>query len=154
MNLAELEAEAKNILARYDRPRAATLPLLWLVQERFGHIAPEAERWVGNLVGTTVTHVREVVSFYSMYRIAPAGRKELRVCTSLPCLLKGANGLLSKIEERLGIRPGETTKDGELSLTEVECLCACEMAPMMQVDDRYEMNLTPEKVDRIVEGLR
>jgi NADH-quinone oxidoreductase subunit F len=151
VNLAELESEANNILARYDRPRAATLPLLWLVQERFGHIAPEAERWVSDLVGTTVTHVREVVSFYSMYRIAPAGRKELRVCTSLPCLLKGASGLLSKLEERLGIRPGETTKDGELTLTEVECLCACEIAPMVQLDEQFVGPVDDKTLDDLLE---
>ena len=137
MNLSDLEPKAKEILQRYDQPRAATLPLLWLVQESFGHVSPEAERWVGGLVGTTVSHVREVVSFYSMYRTAPAGRRELRVCTSLPCLLRGANEVLHRIEERLSIRPGETTPDGELTLTEVECLCACEIAPMAQLDEQF-----------------
>ncbi len=137
MNLEGLEPKAKEIIQRYDQRRAATLPLLWLVQERFGHISEEAERWVGGLVGTTVAHVREVVSFYSMYRTAPAGRRELRVCTSLPCLLRGANELLHEIEKRLKIRPGETTPDGELTLTEVECLCACEIAPMAQLDEQF-----------------
>jgi len=137
VNLSDLEPKAKEILQRYDQPRAATLPLLWLVQESFGHVSPEAERWVGGLVGTTVSHVREVVSFYSMYRTAPAGRRELRVCTSLPCLLRGANEVLHRIEERLSIRPGETTPDGELTLTEVECLCACEIAPMAQLDEQF-----------------
>jgi NADH-quinone oxidoreductase subunit F len=137
VNFSELEPKAREILQRYDHRRAATLPLLWLVQERFGHISPEAERWVGGLVGTTVSHVREVVSFYSMYRTAPAGRRELRVCTSLPCLLRGANEALHEIEKRFNIRPGETTPDGELTLTEVECLCACEIAPMAQLDEQF-----------------
>ena len=152
MNLAELEPRAKEIIQRYDHRRAATLPLLWLVQESFGHISKEAERWVGGLVGTTVSHVREVVSFYSMYRTSPAGRRELRVCTSLPCLLRGANDVLHEIEKRLKIRPGETTPDGELTLTEVECLCACEIAPMAQLDEQFVGPLDEGTLDRLLRG--
>jgi NADH-quinone oxidoreductase subunit F len=137
VNFSALEPKAKEILQRYDQRRAAMLPLLWLVQESLGYVSKEAERWVGDLVGTTVAHVREVVSFYTMYRTAPAGRRELRVCTSLPCLLRGANEALHEIEKRLNIRPGETTADGEITLTEVECLCACEIAPMAQLDEQF-----------------
>ena len=152
MNLAELEPRAKEIIERYDDRRAATLPLLWLVQESFGHISREAERWVGGLTGVTVSHVREVVSFYSMYRREPAGRRELRVCTSLPCLLRGANGVLHEIEERLSIRCGGTTPDGELTLTEVECLCACEIAPMAQLDERFVGPLDEPTLDSLLRG--
>jgi len=152
VNLSDLEPKAKEILQRYDHRRAATLPLLWLVQESFGHISPEAERWVGGLVGTTVSHVREVVSFYSMYRTAPAGRRELRVCMSLPCLLRGANDVLHEIEKRLSVRPGETTPDGELTLTEVECLCACEIAPMAQLDEQFVGPLDRGTLDSVLRG--
>jgi NADH-quinone oxidoreductase subunit F len=152
VNISDLEPKAKEILQRYDQRRAATLPLLWLVQESFGYISPEAERWVGGLVGTTVSHVREVVSFYSMYRTAPAGRRELRVCTSLPCLLRGAKEVLHEIEERLKIRPGETTPDGELTLTEVECLCACEIAPMAQLDEQFVGPLDQGTLDSLLRG--
>jgi NADH-quinone oxidoreductase subunit F len=152
VNLRALEPKAREILKRYDQPRAATLPLLWLVQESFGHISPDAERWVGSLVGTTVSHVREVVSFYSMYRREPLGRRELRVCTSLPCLLKGSSGVLSRIEERLKIRPGETTPDGELTLTEVECLCACEIAPMAQLDEGFVGPLDEGTLEGLLRG--
>ena len=124
-------------MERYDQPRAAVLPLLWLVQESFGHVSSEAEFWVGRLVGTAVSHVREVTSFYSMFRTEAAGRRELRVCTSLPCRLRGAEGVLGEIEDRLKIKPGETTPGGELTLTEVECLCACELAPMAQLDEEF-----------------
>ena len=137
MNLAALEPQAREIIQRYDEPRAAMLPLLWLVQEKLGHIPPEAEFWVGRLLGVAVSHVREVVSFYSMFRTKPAGRRELRVCTSLPCLLRGADDVLARIKERLKIGPGETTPGGELTLTEVECLCACEIAPMAQLDEQF-----------------
>jgi NADH-quinone oxidoreductase subunit F len=150
VNLAELEPEARKIIARYDQRRAATLPLLWLVQERLGYISPEAERWVGDLVGTTVSHVREVVSFYTMYRTAPIGRRELRVCTSLPCLLRGSTEVLQEIEKRLHIRPGQTTADGELTLTEVECLCACEISPMAQLDEQFVGPLDPPTLDGLL----
>jgi NADH-quinone oxidoreductase subunit F len=144
VSLTALEAPAREIIRRYDEPRAAVLPLLWLVQKQVGHISPEAERWVGNLVGITVSHVREVVSFYSMFRTRAGGRRELRVCTSLPCLLRGAGEVLANLETRLNIRPGETTTSGELTLTEVECLCACEIAPMAQLDEQFVGPLEPK----------
>jgi len=137
VTLASLEPQAREIIQRYEKPPAAVLPLLWLVQENFGHVASEAEHWVSNLVGIAVSHVREVVSFYSMFRTTAAGRRELRVCTSLPCLLRGAGEVLSQIEDRLKIKSGETTLGGELTLTEVECLCACELAPMAQLDEQF-----------------
>src|SRR5262249_10254162 len=111
----------------------------------------EAESWVGRLLGVAVSHVREVVSFYSMYRTQEAGRHELRVCTSLPCLLRGAGQVLTRIEERLHIRPGETTSAGELTLTEVECLCACEMAPAAQLDDQFVGPLNARVIDAIAD---
>jgi NADH-quinone oxidoreductase subunit F len=137
VNLASLEPQAREIIQRYDEPRAAMLPLLWLVQERSGHVSPEAEFWVSGLLGVAVSHVREVVSFYSMFRTREAGRRELRVCTSLPCMLRGAEHRLKEITDRLHINPGETTPGGELTVTDVECLCACEMAPMAQLDEQF-----------------
>ena len=137
MTLAALEPQAREIIQRYDEPRAAMLPLLWLVQEHFGHVSSEAEFWVGRLLGIAVSHVREVVSFYTMFRTRPAGRRELRVCTSLPCILRGAENVLAQLKDRLRIGPGETTPGGELTLTEVECLCACEIAPMAQLDEQF-----------------
>ena len=137
MNLAALEPRAREIIKRYDEPRAAMLPLLWLVQADVGHIPPEGECWIGGLLGVAVSHVREVVSFYSMFRTRAAGRHELRVCTSLPCMLRGAGEVLAQLEARFHIRPGETTSDGGLTLTEVECLCACEIAPAGQLDEQF-----------------
>src|SRR5712692_586386 len=137
VNLAALEAQAREIIQRYDEPRAAVLPLLWLVQENLGHISSEAEFWIGRLVGLAVSHVREVVSFYTMFRTKPGGRHELRVCTSLPCILRGADQVLAQLKDQLNISPGETTSDGQLTLTEVECLCACEIAPMAQLDEQF-----------------
>jgi len=157
MNLAALEPQAQEIIQRYDEPRAAMLPLLWLVQENFGYISSEAEFWVGSLLGLAVSHVREVVSFYTMFRTRPAGRRELRVCTSLPCLLRGAEDVLDQLKDRLNIGPGETTPGGELTLTEVECLCACEIAPMAQLDEQFvgPLNLNAGTLEAILrEALR
>ena len=137
MNFVKLEKQAHEIIGRYDEPPAAMLPLLWLVQDDLGYVSSEAESWVGRLLGIAVSHVREVVSFYSMFRTKPVGRHELRVCTSLPCLLRGADSVLAKLKDRLKLTPGDTTPEGELTLTEVECLCACEIAPMVQLDDQF-----------------
>ena len=150
MKLSELESQAQQILHQYEHIKAATLPLLWLVQQNQGYISPEAEAWVGKLVGVSVSHVREVVSFYNMFRTKQAGRRELRVCTSLPCLLRGSDGLLDRIKESLKISPGETTPGQEITLTEVECLCACEMAPMAQLDERFVGPLEGEAVNTII----
>jgi NADH-quinone oxidoreductase subunit F len=157
VSLASLESRARDIIQRYDQPRAALLPLLWLVQEKLGHVSPEAELWVARLLGVSVAKVREVVSFYSMFRTAPAGRRELRVCTSLPCLLRGAGELLQRIEERLKVGPGQTTAGGELTVSEVECLCACELAPMAQLDEQFvgPLNQDAETLDAVLdEALR
>jgi NADH-quinone oxidoreductase subunit F len=148
--LSDLEVEAKEVLGRYEFPKAAMLPLLWLVQQRQGWISGEAEAWVGRLVGVSIAHVREVVSFYNMFHTQPVGRRELRVCTSLPCMLRGAGELLDRIKQDLKIGVGETTPGGEVTLTEVECLCACEMAPMAQLDERFVGPLDGSAVDCVM----
>ena len=151
MTLSQLEGGAAEILARYEYPKAAMLPVLWLVQENQGYISQEAEAWVGRLLGVSISHVREAVSFYNMFHTAPVGRRELRVCTSLPCRLAGSDDLLDSLKERLKIAPGETTPGGEVTLTEVECLCACEMAPMAQLDERFVGPLNDGFLDTLVQ---
>ena len=151
MNFSELEGEAGEILERYEYPKAAMLPMLWLVQENQGYISQEAEAWVARTLGVARSYVREAVSFYNMYHTKPVGRRELRVCTSLPCLLRGADGLLDRIKESLKVSPGETTEDGAVTLTEVECLCACEMSPMAQLDERFVGPLEGETVDTLIQ---
>ena len=147
---SDLESKAAEILERYEYPKAAMLPLLWLAQQNQGYVSPEAEAWVGRRLGMSISHVREAVSFYNMFHTKPVGRRELRVCTSLPCVLRGAGHLLEAIKERLKISPGETTAGGEVTLTEVECLCACEMAPMAQLDERFVGPLEGEAVAKLI----
>ena len=147
---ADLDAKAKKILQLYEHPRAAMLPLLWLVQEHSGYISQEAETWVGRVLGVARSHVREVVSFYNMFHTNPVGRRELRVCTSLPCLLRGAGNVLDQIKQSLKINPGETTPGQEVTLTEVECLCACEMSPMAQLDQTFVGPLEGPTLDSVL----
>ena len=151
MNFFDLEPRAKAIVQLYEQPRAAMLPLLWLVQENQGYVSEEAEAWVGRILGVARSHVREAVSFYNMFHTQPVGRRELRVCTSLPCLLRGAGDVLDQFKESLKVSPGETTPGGEVTLTEVECLCACEMSPMAQLDERFVGPLDGGIVEAVVQ---
>jgi NADH-quinone oxidoreductase subunit F len=154
VNLTDLEGQARDIVLRYERPKAAMLPVLWLVQENQGHVSTEAEAWVGGILGVSRSQVHEAVTFYNMFHTRPVGRRELRVCTSLPCLLRGGAELLERLEDSLGIKPGETTPDGAVMLTETECLCACEMAPMAQLDERFVGPLEGPTVDDILQDAR
>ena len=146
--------EARRLQGLYPDRRAALLPVLQMAQDRFGYISLEAEEYVASLFDLSPAHVHEVVTFYTLFFTRPVGRHILSVCHNLSCHLRGAEDVLAYLKERLGVDAGETTKDGKVTLLAVECLCACEMAPMLQVDDRYEGNLTREKLDGILEELR
>ncbi len=146
-------AEVRRLQALYPDPRGALLPVLHLAQETFGYISLEVEEYVAGLFGLSPAHVHEVVTFYTLFFREPRGRHVVAVCHNLSCHLAGAPRILDHLRRRLGIEVGETTADGRVTLQAVECLCACEHAPMAQVDDRYEFDLTPEKVDRILKGL-
>jgi NADH-quinone oxidoreductase subunit E len=147
-------AEARRLQSLYPDKRGALLPVLHLAQDAFGYISLEVEEYVATLFDLTPAHVHEVVTFYTLFFREPRGRHVVSVCHNLSCHLMGAKTIIDRLTERLGIEVGETTPDGRVTLLAVECLCACEQAPMMQVDDRYEGLLTPEKVDRVLEGLR
>lgn len=146
-------AEVRRLQALYPDPRGALLPVLHMAQETFGYVSLETEEYVAGLFNLSPAHVHEVVTFYTLYFRERPGRHVVSVCHNLSCHLAGASGIIAHLRKRLGVEPGETTDDGRVTLLSVECLCACEAAPMMQVDDRYELNLTPAKVDQILEGL-
>ena len=150
MKLSDLEPKARDILKLYEQPKAAMLPMLWLVQEKQGYVSREAEAWVGQILGVAKSHVREAVTFYNMFHTNPVGRRELRVCTSLPCLLRGSRDVLDQIKESLKISPGETTPGQEVTLTEVECLCACEMSPMAQLDEAFIGPLEDKAIETVL----
>jgi NADH-quinone oxidoreductase subunit E len=150
---AEQLAEVRRLMSLYPDRRGALLPVLHLAQDTFGYISLEVEEYVAGLFELAPAHVHEVATFYTMFFKEPKGRHVLSVCHNLTCHLLGAKAIIDHLTQRLGVDVGETTGDGRVTLLAVECLCACEMAPMMQVDDRYEGLLTPDKVDRILEGL-
>jgi NADH-quinone oxidoreductase subunit E len=147
-------AEVRRLQGLYPDRRGALLPVLHMAQETFGYISLPVEEYVAGLFDLAPAHVHEVVTFYTLYFQQPRGRHVVAVCHNLSCTLAGAKDILAHVERRLGVEVGQTTADGRVTLQSVECLCACEAAPMAQVDDRYELNLTPDKVDRILEGLR
>ena len=146
-------AEVRRLQGLYPDKRGALLPVLHLAQDTFGYISLEIEEYVGTLFDLSAAHVHEVVTFYTMFFQKPRGRHIVAVCHNLSCHLLGAKGIIEHLKERLGVEPGETTADGKVTFLTVECLCACEQAPMMQVDDRYEGLLTADKVDGILRGL-
>ncbi len=151
----EMRKEAEQIIAQYPERKAALMPLLWLVQERVGYIPPEAVAEIAELTGTTPVHVEAVIKFYEMFHTHPVGKCQLMLCTNVSCLLHGADKTLQRLKEVLGIEVGETTTDGLFTLEEVECLAACDKAPVLLVNamDLYE-RVTPDKVEQIVAELR
>ena len=149
--LNSLDGEAEAMIAKYERRHAAVLPLLHLAQEKLGHVTPEAEAWVSKWTEVPVVHVKEVVTFYSMFHEKPVGKCHIRFCASTACVLRDSEKILDYLKKKLGIQNGEVTADGKFSLEEAECLCACELAPMMQVDGKYFGPLTPKIVDEILE---
>ena len=147
-------AEVRRLQSLYPDKRGALLPVLHMAQDTFGYVSLEVEEYVAGLFELSPAHVHEVVTFYTLFFQQPKGRHVVAVCQTLSCHLLGAKSIIEHLERTLGIQVGETTPDGKVTLLAVECLCACEGAPMMQVDDRYEGHLTAEKVDRLLEGLR
>jgi NADH-quinone oxidoreductase subunit E len=150
----EFESKVDEIVKRYPEPRAALLPVLWEMQRCKGWIDGECEVWAAERLGTSPAHVHGAVSFYTMYKQKPSGRHHIQVCTTLSCMLRGSDELVGHLEKKLGIRVGETTPDGKFSLVRVECLGSCGTAPMFQLNDDYHENLTLEKVDQLLDGLK
>ena len=135
-----------------ERRRSAVISALHAVQHEQGYLTQESMDAVAAYLGLPAIHVYEVASFYSMFETRPCGRHHVSVCTNISCMLCGGEEVLAHVEKRLGIRVGESTPDGRFFLkAEEECLAACTGAPMMMVDHVYYENLTPEKVDRILD---
>ncbi len=139
---------------RYPIKRSAVLHGLRLVQEEAGFVTEAGMREVAALLEMTPHEVYDVATFYTLFHLRPKGEYLIQVCRTLPCALGGAESLLSHLEQRLGIREGQTTPDGKFTLVTVECLAACGKAPVMQVNDEYHEAVTTEQVDRLIEQWR
>ena len=146
---AAIDAE----IAKYPQPRGALLFALHRVQRETGCISLEVARELAAIFSIQPIEVMEVVTFYNMFHATPQGRHQVRVCTNLPCSLRGGRRLLRELERHLGIEAGETTPDGRITLGHEECLGACAWAPMMRVDDVYHEDLDLEKARRILDEL-
>jgi NADH-quinone oxidoreductase subunit E len=147
--------EIERIKDKFPTAKAATLQVLWFAQRKYGHVKPEVQKLVAQTLDLPEAHVHGVASFYTQYYKEEKGKFVLDVCTCLSCQLCGGYDILHHLEDKLGIKAGETTEDGMFSIQEVECLGACGYAPMLQVTNGvYVNNLTKEKVDTLVENLR
>jgi NADH-quinone oxidoreductase subunit E len=151
----KVEAEIEHLLKIYPEPAATLLPALHAIQHEHGYITEEAKQAVAEKVGVSLARVYEVVSFYSMFFDKPVGKNLLVVCTNMTCGLMGGESLCKYLSEKLGVKPGETTKDGKFTLIRTaECLADCDHPPMMQVNERYHSSLTREKVDKLLSELK
>jgi NADH-quinone oxidoreductase subunit E len=149
----EIKAKADTITVRYEVRRAAMLEILHLMQETYGYISLEIEQAVAEYMQVSDVAVREVVTFYTLYYQQPKAKTRFNVCRTLPCMLAGGDTILKYFEEKLGLKPGHCTKDGQFGLQTVECLGACELAPMLQFnDEEYVGWLTQEKVDAMIKS--
>ena len=150
------QAKVRDMLARYpsDQRESAIMPALWLAQERFGFISQDAVDLVARSLDVDSSEVAGVATFYTMYHLEPVGRHVIQVCCTLSCSLMGAEALVKRFEQKLGIHAGETTKDGRFTLKKVECLAACGYAPMFQINEQpFHENLTEASVDKILDAL-
>ena len=149
-----LKKKFDEFLTRYPVKRSAMVPMLLTGQDEVGYISDEIIEEVARRIGVPTIEVVEVISYYSMLRRQPAGKYHLQVCTNVSCMLRGGEEILAHCQKKLGIGHKQTTPDGKFSLEEVECLGACCGAPAMQVNYDYYENLTPEKVDALLEKLK
>ena len=144
----------EELVGRYPKKEAALIPVLSMAQKEFGYLSLEAMEYVAKIMELPAARVYSVVSFYTMLNMKPVGKYHIQVCRTLPCALMGAERMTARLKKKLGIQVGETTSDGNFTLTEVECLASCGTGPMMQVNEDYYENLTEAKVDDVLESLK
>jgi NADH-quinone oxidoreductase subunit E len=147
----ELREHMEAIAARFPQRLSALIPLLYLVQQQYGYVTPAGVELAAEVLGTTPAYVDSVASFYSMFYRQPVGKYVLQVCRTLPCALMGAAEIIAGIQDRLGIKPGETTPDRQFTLETVECLAACHVAPLMMVNEVYKVHLDRAKLNTIID---
>src|SRR6185295_8201243 len=148
-----VEAEIDGHLAKYPVKRSAILPLMFIVQRERGYLDPPGVAYLANRLGLRITDIWEVATFYSMLQTEPVGKYHIQICKTLSCKIMGEPKITEHVCNRLGIKPGETTADGKFTVSLVECLGSCGTAPMFQLNFDYHENLTPEKVDQILDSL-
>ncbi|WP_096213527.1 NADH-quinone oxidoreductase subunit NuoE [Streptomyces sp. 2323.1] len=151
---ARLEADAKEVIARYPGARSALLPLLHLVQAEEGHVTRTGIRFCAELLDLTTAEVTAVSTFYSMYRRKASGDYQVGVCTNTLCAVMGGDAIFEDLKEHLGVGNGETTEDGAVTLEHIECNAACDFAPVVMVNWEFFDNQTPQSARELVDDLR
>ncbi len=159
MSLAEkYPNEVKAIFAKYPVKRSAVMPLLYLAQREEGYIKKESMQEIAAMLELDVTEVASIVGFYTLYHDEKAGKYRMQVCTDLPCALRGADKFLESLCGNLGVKVGETTPDGLVTVEAVMCLAACDKAPMFQLQEgdkvAYHENMTVDRTLELVEALK
>ncbi len=147
------EVLAKEIIARYPKPRSAIIPLLHVSQQQNGYITNDAIAHIAELVGATAAEVMGTCTFYEMFKMHPVGKYLINICSTMSCALMGAEQLIEHAEQKLGIKVGGTTPDGLFTLERAECQAACTEAPCLQANYRYRYRVTPEMLDRFLDDL-
>lgn len=142
------------LAARYPTRASALMPCLWVIMDEVGHVPPGGVDFLVERLGVTPARVREVLTFYTMYRDEPQAAYVLQVCRNISCHIMGARPVIAHLEKQLGIRLGERTPDGKFALEGVECLGACGMGPCLQLGKHLYEHLTPAKIDRLLDSLR
>lgn len=150
-----MKQRIRGYLPRYPNKQAVTLPALHIVQEELRHVPVEAMKEIAELLELHPAQVYDTMSFYGFFRTEknPLGKHRVWVCRSLPCMLRGGEELLANLCRKLGVKPGETTADGKVTLEFAECLGACEGAPCVLVNDECLLNITQEKAVELLTGL-
>ena len=141
------------IISTSETKQSSLIPLLREIQNEFGHLSNESMEEAAKMLEISPSSVQNVATFYTMFFTEPAGKHVVWICRTLSCALRGAEHVEHYMCDKLGIKTGETTPDGKITLMEAECLASCGTAPVMLVDDTLEENLTKESVDKVIEEL-
>ena len=142
------------LIDKYPQKRSALIPSLYLAQKEAGYISHETACEIARIFDLSPNEVYEVVSFYTMFHKKPVGKYVIQVCTNISCMICDAEEIVAHLTKKLGIKLGETTADGKYTLLEVECLGSCGTSPVIQINDDYYEELTPQKVDQILDSLK
>ena len=148
---AHVLEEIRDLPSKFPQPRSAVMPALDLAQEELGHLTPEAMSEVAEALELDAGYVEGVATFYSLFHLEPIGKHHFYICTNLSCALRGSAEIVEHFQQATGVQQqDEVSADGLFSYEEVECLGACEFAPMMRLDQRYHYDLTPAKIDELI----
>jgi NADH-quinone oxidoreductase subunit E len=147
----ELEQRFQKLVAQYPWKRSALIPMLLYAQDEVGYLSDEVVADIARRIDLTELEVRNVISYYSLLRTKRAGKYVVQVCTNISCMVRGAEELFDYCKQRLGVDHKQVTRDGTFSLEEVECIGACSWAPAVQVNYDFHLDVTPQKMDKILE---